>query len=367
LNDLEIISAQGKYLHARGLGQVKNGQRWLNLGAVGAVVLAFALIFAKNAPGNTDPNNQLLNVSYDATRELYQQIDTEFAADYEKRTGRHIAVVDSHGGSSRQARTVISGENPADVVTLGLFTDVDALRKRGLIANNWQDRLPNHSRPYTSTIVFVVRKGNPRNIHDWPDLIRSDTLIITPDPKTSGNGKLSALAAWGAIVTRGGSEADARAYLESFYQHVPPVMDPGARSAAMTFTAAETGDVQLSWEDEAIREVSESKGKLEIVYPPVSILAEPYVAWVDANVDRRGTQAAAKAYLEFLFTDEAQAIIAKLGYRPYKQDAATQANLHLPNVTLFPITAIARDWDDAQQKFFAENGILDTAIGTRSK
>ena len=223
---------------------MKNGQRWLNLGAVGAVIVAFALIFAKNAPGNTNPDNQLLNVSYDATRELYQQIDSDFAADYEKRTGHRISVMDSHGGSSRQSRTVISGENPADVVTLGLFTDVDALRKRGLIANNWIDRLPNHSNPYTSTIVFVVRQGNPRNIHDWPDLIRSDTLIITPDPKTSGNGKLSALAAWGAIVTRGGSEADARAYLKTFYQHVPPVMDPGARSAALTFAAAETGDVQ---------------------------------------------------------------------------------------------------------------------------
>ena len=346
---------------------MKNGQRWLNLGAVGAVIVAFALIFAKNAPGNTNPDNQLLNVSYDATRELYQQIDADFAADYEKRTGHRISVADSHGGSSRQSRTVISGENPADVVTLGLFTDVDALRKRGLIANNWIDRLPNHSNPYTSTIVFVVRQGNPRNIHDWPDLIRSDTLIITPDPKTSGNGKLSALAAWGAIVTRGGSEADARAYLKTFYQHVPAVMDPGARSAALTFSGAETGDVQLSWEDEAIREVAESNGKLEIVYPPVSILAEPYVAWVDANVDRRGTQAVARAYLEYLFTDQGQATIAKFGYRPLKPEAAQQAKVQFPNITLFPITAIARNWDDAQQKFFAENGILDTVIGTRSK
>jgi sulfate/thiosulfate transport system substrate-binding protein len=329
--------------------------------------VAFALIFAKNAPGNTNPDNQLLNVSYDATRELYQQIDADFAADYEKRTGRRISVVDSHGGSSRQSRTVISGENPADVVTLGLFTDVDSLRKRGLIPNNWVDRLPNHSQPYTSTIVFVVRQGNPRNIHDWPDLIRSDTLIITPDPKTSGNGKLSALSAWGAIVTRGGTEADARAYLKIFYQHVPPVMDPGARSAAMTFTAAETGDVQLSWEDEAIREVAESKGRLEIVYPPVSILAEPYVAWVDANVDRRGTKAVAQAYLEYLFTDQGQETIAKYGYRPLKPEAAQQAKVQFPNITLFPITAIARNWDDAQQKFFAENGILDTVIGTRSK
>jgi sulfate/thiosulfate transport system substrate-binding protein len=343
---------------------VDNGQRWINLGAVAAVLVAFALIFAKNTPGNTD--NQLLNVSYDPTRELYQKLNTEFVANYEKRTGQHITVVQSHGGSSRQARTVISGEQQADVVTLGMFADVDALRKRGLIASNWADRLPNHSRPYTSTIVFVVRQGNPKNIRDWPDLVQSDVQIITPDPRTSGNGKLSALAAWGAIVTRGGSETEARAYLKSFYQHVA-VMDPGARGAAMTFALQEIGDVQLTWENEAIREVNESDGKLQIVYPPVSILAEPYVAWVDANVARRGTQAAAQAYLEFLFTDQAQATIASLGYRPYKEDVTHASSVQLPKITLFPITAVASNWDDAQQKFFAENGIIDTVIGSRPK
>jgi sulfate/thiosulfate transport system substrate-binding protein len=341
---------------------VKNGQGWINFGSVAAVVVAFALIFAKNVPGNT--NNQLLNVSYDPTRELYQRLNLEFVATYEKRSERHITVVQSHGGSSRQARTVISGEQPADVVTLGLFSDVDALRKRGLIASDWADRLPNHSRPYTSTIVFVVRKGNPKNIRDWPDLVHSDVQIITPDPKTSGNGKLSALAAWGAIVTRGGTEAEARAYLKALYEHVP-VMDAGARSAAMTFAVEEIGDVQLTWENEAIREVTESDGKLQIVYPPVSILAEPYVAWVDAYVARRGTQAAARAYLEFLFSDQAQATIASLGYRPYKEGAVRESSVHLPQITLFPISAVARDWDDAQQKFFAENGIIDTVIGSR--
>jgi len=343
---------------------VHTRQRWINIGAVAAVIVAFALISAKNAPGNTD--NQLLNVSYDPTRELYQQLNAEFVTDYEKRTGRHITVVQLHGGSSRQARTVVSGEQPADVVTLGLFSDVDALRKRGLIASGWADRLPNHSRPYPSTIVFVVRKGNPKNIRDWPDLIGRDVQIITPDPRTSGNGKLSALAAWGAIVTRGGSETAARAYLESFYQHVA-VMDAGARAAAMTFALEEVGDVQLTWENEAIREVNESNGKLQIVYPPVSILAEPYVAWVDANVARRGTAEVAQAYLEFLFTDQAQATIASLGYRPYRENVSGTSKLHLPNITLFPITAVAGNWDDAQQKFFAENGIIDTVIGSRSK
>jgi len=249
-------------------------------------------------------------------------------------------------------------------VTLGLFSDIDALRKRGLIADGWADRLPNHSQPYTSTIVFVVRQGNPKNIRDWPDLVHKDVQIITPDPKTSGNGKLAALAAWGAIVTRGGTEAQARGYLKTFYEHVP-VMDAGARSAAMTFVAQEIGDVQLTWENEAIREVTESNGKLQVVYPPVSILAEPYVAWVEANVARRGTQAAAKAYLEFLFSDQAQAIIGSLGYRPYKQDALRAMSVYLPPITLFPITAVARAWDDAQQKFFAENGIIDAVIGSR--
>jgi sulfate/thiosulfate transport system substrate-binding protein len=341
---------------------VSNGQRWINLGAVAAVVVAITLIFAKNLPGNT--NNHLLNVSYDPTRELYQKLNTEFTAEYEKQTGRHITIVQSHGGSSRQARTVISGEEPADVVTLGMFTDVDALRKRGLIASNWADRLPNHSLPYTSTIVFVVRQGNPKGIRDWPDLVRSDVQIVTPDPRTSGNGKLSVLAAWGAIVTRGGTEAQARTYLKTFYQHVVE-MDPGARTAAMTFVLREIGDVQLTWENEAIREVSDSHGKLQIVYPPVSILAEPYVAWVDVNVTRRRTKAAAEAYLEFLFTDPAQAIIASFGYRPYKEDVARTAAVHLPKLTLFPVTAVASNWDDAQQKFFAENGIIDTITGSR--
>ncbi|MBV8450679.1 MAG: sulfate ABC transporter substrate-binding protein [Deltaproteobacteria bacterium] len=343
---------------------MKNGQKWLNLAAVTAVVIAFALIVTKNAPGNT--NNKLLNVSYDPTRELYQKLNAEFVANYQKRTGQQITIVQSHGGSSRQARTVISGEQPADVVTLGVFSDVDALRKHGLIADDWVDRLPNHSRPYSSTIVFVVRKGNPKNIRDWPDLVRSDMQIVTANPKSSANGKLSILAAWGAIVTRGGSEAQARKYLKDLYQHVVE-MDPGARTASMTFALRGIGDVQLTWENEAHRDAAESEGKLEVVYPPVSILAEPYVAWVDANVAHHGTKATAQAYLEFLFTDEAQATIASLGYRPWKGETLHQAGVNLPNLKLFPITAIASSWDDAWQKFFAENGILDTATGTLPK
>jgi sulfate/thiosulfate transport system substrate-binding protein len=339
-------------------------RNWLSFGAIAAVLAGFALIVGKNLPSRT--NDQLVNVSYDATRELYQSLDLEFTAAYEKRTGRRITVAESHDGSSRQARSVISGEQPADVVTLGLFSDVDMLRKRGLIANGWADRLPNHSRPYTSTIVFVVRQGNPKHIRDWPDLIRNDVQIVTPDPRTSANGKLSALAAWGVIITRGGNEAEAEEYLKSFYQHVP-VMDNSARSAAMTFTLEEIGDVHLTWENEAISEVAQAQGKLQVVYPPVSILAEPYVAWVDANVTRHGTLAVAQAYLQFLFSDEAQMAIARLGYRPYRQNITGYKDVQLPSITLFPITAIARDWDDAQQKFFGENGIVDSALGSGSE
>ena len=336
-------------------------QHALNLAAVAAVLLAAGLIVARNLPAQGD---RILNVSYDPTRELYQSLNGLFAADYEARTGHHLTIVQSHGGSSRQARAVINGDEPADVVTLGLYSDVEALSKRGLIADGWADRLPNHSQPYSSTIVFVVRQGNPKNIADWPDLLHAGVEIVTPNPRTSGNGKLSALAAWGAIVSRGGTETDAKAYLEDFYRHVP-VLDEGARGAATTFAVQEVGDVHLTWENEAIREVAEAKGKLQIVYPPVSILAEPYVAWVDANVARNGTAEIARAYLEFLFTDPAQSVIARLGYRPYKHDLSRQDGPGTTPIKLFPITAIARDWDDAQQKFFAENGIIDTVLKPR--
>jgi sulfate/thiosulfate transport system substrate-binding protein len=336
-------------------------QRGLNIAAILAVVIAFGVILAKNSPENR--KDTLLNVSYDPTRELYQTLNPVFEAELAQQTGQHLRIDQSHGGSSRQSRAVQSGDEPADVVTLGLYSDVDALRKRGLIADRWADRLPNHSQPYTSTIVFVVRRGNPKDIHDWPDLLHPGVEIITPDPKTSGNGKLSALAAWGAIVTRGGSEADAKRYLESFYQHVR-VLDAGARAAATTFALAEIGDVHLTWENEALREVAESNGRLELVCPPVSILAEPYVAWVDTNVQKHSTEREARRYLEFLFSDAAQRIMAQLGYRPYKSQFM-QDNAQLAYINLFPVTAIARDWADAQEKFFADNGIIDIALHER--
>jgi sulfate transport system substrate-binding protein len=333
-------------------------RRWLNLGGVTGVIVAFTLIVAQNAPGAA--SLQLLNVSYDPTRELYQALNQSFVASYEKETSRHLTIVQSHGGSTRQARRVVSGEITADVVTLGMFSDIDALRKRGLIAPNWADRLPNHSLPYTSTIVFVVRKGNPLGINDWPDLLAPKLEIVMPDPRTSGSGKLAALAAWAATTARGGSEGAARAYLTALYQHVHTLTE-GAHDAATTFAEQEIGDVQITWENEAIREVARSKGALAAVYPPISILAEPYVAWVDRNVARDGNLAEVKAYLTFLFSDAAQETIARLGYRPIRAGSA------FPSITLVPVTAIARDWDDANEKFFAENGIIDIIMSGRRR
>lgn len=329
----------------------------LDLAAVVGVIIAVALIGVRNVQGDT--THEILNVSYDPTRELYRSLDAQFIAKYQQDTGIHLQVKQSHGGSSRQARAVAAGEQPADIVTLGLYSDIDALHKQGLIAEGWADRLPHHSQPYFSTIVFVVRKGNPKHIHDWPDLVAPGVEVVTPDPRSSGNGKLSILAAWGAVTTRGGSDGTARDYLRALYQHAVR-LDAGARGAATGFTVEKIGDVQLAWENEALREVAEARDELQIVYPPVSILAEPYVAWVDTNVARHHSERYARAYLEFLFSDAAQQTIAQAGYRPYNPEIAGKFSASLPPLRLFPITAIARDWEDANHRFFDENGVVDS-------
>jgi sulfate/thiosulfate-binding protein len=328
---------------------------WLNAIAMTAVAVAIALVVIKNVQGDT--STQLTNVSYDPTRELFQDLNRQFVDKYFQQTGKKLTIKQSHGGSTRQANAVIDGA-PADVVTLALSSDIDALRKHGLIADDWAKRLPNNSQPYTSTIVFVVRKGNPRAIKDWPDLIRPGIFVITPNPKTSGNGKLSVLAAWGSVLYRGGNDAQARQYLEQLYQHVP-VLDNGARDATNTFMQEKIGDVHLTWENEALLEVAEYKDEVEIVYPPVSIRAEPSVAWVDKNVASRKTGDYAKAYLEFLYTDQAQEAIAQHGYRPINAEISKKYAGSLPQIDLFPVTTIANDWEDAQQKFFGDNGIFD--------
>ena len=324
------------------------------------LIIGIALIGVKHVANAIAQQDTIVNVSYDPTRELYETLNPLFVASYQKTAGHHLTIKQSHGGSSRQAKKIITGEQIADVVTLGLRADIDGLRKRGLIPDHWEDRLPNHSVPYTSTIVFVIRGSNPRGIKDWPDLLQAGLEVVTPDPRTSANGKFTALAAWLAVTTRGGAEADAKAYLQAFYTHVP-VLEEGARGASTAFHLKEIGDVHVTWENEALREVAQSKGKLQIVYPPVSVLAEPVVAWLDAVVAERGTSDTAKAYLNFLFTDEAQAAMARLGYRPYKPGIAENTGVQFADLKLIPPSVISPDWNDLNDRFFSENGIV-TAI-----
>ncbi|MGD9723744.1 MAG: sulfate ABC transporter substrate-binding protein [Pirellulales bacterium] len=302
-------------------------------------------------------SQELLNVSYDPTRELWRELNGAFIPAYEKQSGVSLDIKQSHAGSSSQARSVIDGLE-ADVVTLAMWTDTNAIAKAGLIAPDWATRLPNGSLPYFSTIVFVVRKGNPKQIKDWSDLVRDGVEVITPTPKTSGNGKLSFLGAWGSVVVPGGSEEDAHAFVKKLYEHVP-VLDSGARGATVTFAQKGIGDVHLTWENEAHFEVKEAKGELEIVYPSLSIKAEPRVALVDSNVDRHKTRAAAEAYLRFLYTPEAQAIIAKNYYRPTNPEALREHSRQFGDVKLFTIQEIAGDWEQSDAKFFDDGKVFD--------
>jgi sulfate/thiosulfate-binding protein len=301
---------------------------------------------------------ELLNVSYDPTRELWRDINEKFSASYAKQTGIKVSVKQSHGGSSTQARSVIDGLE-ADVVTLASFLDTDAISKKGLIAPGWVDKFPNRSLPYTSTIIFVVRKGNPKNIKDWQDLIKPGVAVITPNPKTSGNGYLSFFSAWGSVTLRGGSREDAVKYVTQLYKQVP-VLDSGARGATTTFVQKKIGDVHLAWENEAHLEVDEAKGELELIYPPISIRAEPHVAVVDGNVDRKKTRAVAEAYLSYVYTDEAQEIAAKHYYRPSNAAILAKNSARFPQIKLFPVTDIAKDFADAHQQFIAEGGVFDS-------
>jgi len=332
----------------------------LTLTALYVLAAAAWIVNSGRIPANQE--TELLNVSYDPTRELWRDLNQRFISRYWADHGISITINQSHGSSTSQANAVINGL-AADVVTLALRSDTDAICKAGLIANGWDNRLPNHSLPYYSTLVFVVRRGNPRNIHDWPDLIKPGVAIITPDPKLSGNGKLSFLAAWGAvrkgaIPQRGTSEDDARAFVTELYRHVP-VLKSGARQATMTFGQENLGDVHLTWENEAHLEVAEAHGAMELIYPSMSIRAEPYVAWVDTNVQRHGTRATAEAYLRFLYTEEAQKIIAKHSYRPINEAVLLEHLDHLPRIDLFEVTAAAPGWDGAQEKFFAKGAIFD--------
>ncbi|HEU4776910.1 MAG TPA: sulfate ABC transporter substrate-binding protein [Telluria sp.] len=301
----------------------------------------------------------LLNVSYDPTRELYQDFNAAFAKAYQAKTGDKVTVKQSHGGSGKQARTVIDGLE-ADVVTLALAYDIDAIGERGLLNPQWQKRLQHNSAPYTSTIVFLVRKGNPKGIKDWGDLVKPGVSIITPNPKTSGGARWNYLAAWGyAIKQPGGSEASAKDYLAKLYKNVP-VLDSGARGATTTFVERGIGDVLLAWENEALLAIKElGPDKVEIVAPSVSILAEPPVSVVDKVVDKRGTRKVAEAYLQYLYSEEGQEIAAKNYYRPVSEKVAKKFAAQYPKVKLFTIDEVSGGWTKTQKTHFADGGLFD--------
>jgi sulfate/thiosulfate-binding protein len=326
-----------------------------------ALVAGVAII----ATGGLARALELLNVSYDPTRELWRDLNEHFIAQYAKDTGVTVTIKQSHGGSGAQARAIVDGLD-ADVATLALWPDTDAIRKAGLISAGWEQRLPNNAVAYSSTIVFVVRKGNPKGIKDWPDIVQPGVEIVTPNPKTSGNGKLSLLAAWGAVTQRGGSEPEALDFITKLYKQTP-VLDSGARGSTTTFAQKQIGDVHLTWENEAYPEIKESGGALEVVYPPISILAEPPLAVVDANVKRKGTREAAEAYLKFLYSAEGQEIIARNYYRPINPEVLQRHAATFPPLKLFPITAIAKDWNDAYAKFFADGKIFDSIYQPQGK
>ncbi len=302
----------------------------------------------------------LLNVSYDPTRELFQDYNAAFAKYWKAKTGQDVVVQQSHGGSSKQARAVIDGLD-ADVVTLALAYDIDAIAEKAhLLPDNWQSRLPNNSSPYTSTIIFLVRKGNPKKIKDWDDLIRPGISVITPNPKTSGGARWNYLAAWGYSLRKsGGDESKAREFVAKLFANVP-VLDSGARGSTTTFVERGMGDVLIAWENEALLGANElGKDKFEIVIPSTSILCEPTVSVVDKVVDKKSTRAVAQAYLEYLYSPEGQEIAAKRYYRPRSEAVLKKYAAQFPNVKLFTIAEVAGDWKKAQAKHFADGGIFD--------
>ena len=318
--------------------------------ALGAVIVG--------SSGQTQQNaSALLNVSYDPTRELYQDYNAAFSKYWQQKTGQTVTVNASHGGSGAQARAVIDGLE-ADVVTLALAWDIDAIADRGLLTKDWQIRLPNNSSPYTSTIVFLVRKGNPKGIRDWNDLVKPGVQVITPNPKTSGGARWNFLAAWGYALKKS-NEAGAKEFVTKLYQNVP-VLDSGARGSTTTFVERGIGDVLLAWENEALLAIREQKGQFEIVAPPVSILAEPPVTWVDRNVQKHGTQELAKAYIQYLYTPDGQEIVAKNFYRPRNPTVAKKYAAQFPKLTLFTLRQVFGNWRDTQKKFFADGGVFDS-------
>ena len=316
--------------------------------------LASSLIAGPVAAAQT-----LLNVSYDPTRELYTEFNAAFNKHWQAQGNEAVTIQQSHGGSGKQARAVIDGLR-ADVVTLALAGDIDELYKLGkLIPENWQERLPDASTPYTSTIVFLVRKGNPKGLKDWDDLVKPGVEVITPNPKTSGGARWNFLAAWAYAEQKYGSEAEAKAFTEKLYKNVP-VLDTGARGSTITFVNNGIGDVLLAWENEAFLALKEEGGEnFEIVAPSLSILAEPPVSVVDQNVDKKGTRKVAEAYLNYLYSEEGQRIAAKHFYRPRNQAVAAEFAKQFPQLKLVTIDADFDGWKTAQPKFFNDGGVFD--------
>jgi sulfate transport system substrate-binding protein len=330
------------------------GKTGMRIFLSGMAVLAVSMCWAAGK------DITLLNVSYDPTRELYQDFNPAFARYWQQKTGDRVTIQQSHGGSGKQARAVIDGLE-ADVVTLALAYDVDALYERGkLIPQDWQKRLPNNSAPYTSTIVFLVRKGNPKQIKEWGDLVKPGVSIITPNPRTSGGARWNYLAAWGyALKEFGGDKAQARDFVARLFKNVA-ILDTGARAATTTFVQRGIGDVLIAWENEALLSLKESrKGEVEIVLPSLSILAEPPVTWVDKVVNKRGTRAVAQAYLEYLYSPEGQDIAAQHYFRPRLESVAQKYASLFPKVNLFTLAEVFESWQKAQKAHFAEGGTFD--------
>ncbi|WP_096483769.1 sulfate ABC transporter substrate-binding protein [Methylorubrum populi] len=325
--------------------------------ALFGLAMAACLVSAGSAFSQTE----ILNVSYDPTRELYREINAAFSEEWKAKSGETITVRAAHGGSGAQARTVIDGI-PADVVTLGIPSDIDAIANLSKkIPADWRTKLPNEGLPYTSTVVFLVRKGNPKGVKDWDDLAKPDVKVITPNPKTSAGGRWNFLAAWGYAYERDGRDKEkANAFVGSLYKNVP-VLDTGARGSTVTFAQRGLGDVLPTWENEAFLVLEEfGKDKFDIVVPPTSIYAEPPVALVEANVEKKGTRKQAEAYLQFLYSDKAQAIFAKHHYRPIKREAAKPEDLaQLPEIKLFKIEDLQGSWDQIQKANFDNGGLFD--------
>jgi sulfate/thiosulfate-binding protein len=327
--------------------------RLLRLGVIILIALGFALTQAGAK------EIKLLNVSYDPTRELYQQFNAAFAKYWREKTGDTVVIQQSHGGSGKQARSVIDGL-PADVVTLALAYDVDALCEKGrLIPKDWQKRLPDNSSPYVSTVAFLVRQGNPKQIKDWDDLVKPGVAVIPANPKTSGVARWNYLAAWGyALKQPGGNEAKARAFVTRFYKNAP-ILDSGARGATTTFIERGIGDVLINWENEILLASKQEADRFEVVVPSVSILTEPTVCLVDKVVDKRGTRAVAQAYLQYLYSEEGQDIAAKNYCRPRRESVAAKYADRFPKLELFTIDEVFGGWQKAQQIHFSNGGIFD--------